>query len=626
MANAEGLPPSESIPERLDQLGDDKELAELWKKRITDGERYRNQKKATDNWKRWRDKAAGRWTRLNNRGDAVFVNKPYAVINSVVNRTYSRNPEYVVLPRRPGIETEAENQTHLMNYYVEEIGLKREAKLATKEAFIIGHGWLKVFWKSDVQRTPIGIPLDFGRPVVRRVAADDVLFDPEAKRIEDARWIAHRTVRPTKSVQDDPKYKNTEKLKPSHSSSMTEDDRLMLRTDDLGDQIADSDRTILWEVEDLEHKMLVTIAEGHDLVLRSERDSYEILEDTGMWVQVEADEDLDSPNGIGILSIIEALCDEKNTLRTRNLNHTKRALPKILYTEAVDREALEDLTRGDDLALAKVPTLDSVKALDMPNLPIDNARAEAQVDHDIAETAGSGELQRGSSPAGAQTATEIAVIGQNERIASSARVDLVEDAMKKVGRKLLKLMRTYMKTPQVVRILGKDGSVTFREFTPSEIKGEFDVSVQLASTVRRDELERRMIDQNLYNLVKDDLIVRRIEVLKDIFKDSGKRDMERYLMLPAINFEAYANALVSAVQTSNVQLAIATLQAVIQNLNPPAAGPATPIAGIPSARPIGQSLAAGPPRGSEGPIGPIPNLGQLRAAALGPLTGGPAAT
>lgn len=643
MPDAEGKPPVEEAPPPLPEgIKEPKDLVVLWVNRLKASGSARAE--LEKDWERWEEKANAEWEKQGGEDDdEVFINKPLAVVRSIRDQTYSRNPRYRVKPKRPNTEQYAQDLTDLMAQVVEEVNLKREGKRALHQATIIGGSWIKTWWEDDVRpiETPVSkpvmdetgqpvvdpttgqpavaqgieiVPIDFGRVRVRQVDSVDVRINPEAKRVDDITYFAHRVTRRTASVKQDPRYKNAyshlEELEPSAVLSASDHNRfgqsgyVSASTSEKYEE-KDGDRTFLWEIEDLENGMKIVIAEGHEHPLLITKDDYkELLGPSGMWTQMIGEEHSKSPYGIGTMAIMEAESDEQNRIETRSLTHSAWAIPKVLVDKSkfTNEDEIANFTSGDAGSVAEVTNVEgAARVLEMPNLIFDNDKALARINAHIDEFTGSSGQQRGVAAAGAGTATQAAIISQNERVATSARIDRVEDCMAEVGRKILKLCRAYMTQEQIVRILGEDGSVTWRPMTPSDIEGEYDLSIEYGSTVQKNDIEEKQQEINFYNLVANDPIFNPIKVRKDLLIALGKtKELDEYM---------------------NQQIAMA-VQMVLADMGAGQegggqAGPVVPMKGMPSAPrgPIGDARAGVGPSG--GPAGQAPTLGQIRAAEAG---------
>jgi hypothetical protein len=101
------------------------------------------------------------------------------------------------------------------------------------------------------------------------------------------------------------------------------------------------------------------------------------------------------------------------------------------------------------------------------------------------ETTASNEIIKGVSAqgGGSTTATEIQaqIAGSGQRLA--LKVTQIEDeGFHQLATLVLRMIKLYVTEPMLVRVVGRDG-VRWEEFNPLEFAGEYDVEVQLETTV-----------------------------------------------------------------------------------------------------------------------------------------------
>lgn len=193
------------------------------------------------------------------RADAVRVNMASAYVRSTLPRLIYRTPKVLCSARRPGDEESASNDTILLNYLFREMRAWNTFKLVGLDALMFGCGFVKFGFDSEYHFDPKSVitriegsamidalrnqvreirefaglgspdrpalapktkPFDGKRtstdeyntlvvkerPWMLRVSPYDLLIDPDAKSLDDAKWVAHRIVRPIEDVRDDESY------------------------------------------------------------------------------------------------------------------------------------------------------------------------------------------------------------------------------------------------------------------------------------------------------------------------------------------------------------------------------------------------------------------------------------
>lgn len=234
-----------------------------------------------DNGEKELDKQAKKWdARINNyegiyfeyadkTGHQYSANLVQGISRLIIPSIYFRDPKIVCSPRRRGGERNSRITESLLNYWIKEAGLKREAKQVILDAFLFGMGYAKLGYevRTQDQLEPVtnlaGEPLsndsdeellqdEYGgvfsnkggkqvpildpdatvvpegkevvsyvnlrrrdEPWVKRWEPWNVIRDPEALEhdLSDARWVAFRSILPLEEVKNNPFYKNTSNLR-----------------------------------------------------------------------------------------------------------------------------------------------------------------------------------------------------------------------------------------------------------------------------------------------------------------------------------------------------------------------------------------------------------------------------
>ena len=210
--------------------------------------RYRTKVEASKKW-RQNEQYDNLWTRLINlyrgkhyrgnvAGDRLLVNISFSTINTLAPAVSIGRPKILVNPRRPEDGDKAILTEAIINYWWQHYGCQPEFQRAVKDSLIIGHGWIKTGYRfveekklDDIEDTadeaaeniPTGqvesvMVIREDRPFLERVDPFDMFVDPDATCMSDIRWIAQRSRRPLKDVQNDQRYDYAARKEVSASS------------------------------------------------------------------------------------------------------------------------------------------------------------------------------------------------------------------------------------------------------------------------------------------------------------------------------------------------------------------------------------------------------------------------
>ena len=370
--------------------------------------------------------------------DTIHCNEVLPNAEMAIGAVFVRTPEWIISPEFPDYETGAAAMDASLNYAMQRIGVEPELESALLDAYMYGLGVVKTGWQSryaevggergegrmEGEDTPTPDPTSWNnvdsarnddrkdrpdvqprwnireeRPFVVHVPARHFLIDPEALRITDARWVAHKILKPLQSVLKDPLYTNKSGLKASHVADHLPGD---------SETNPDLQRIVLWEIHDIENREIVTIAEGYDKPLRRDQNPLPVVMPFRIlyWH--------DHPKRfypVSDVATFEPQQREKNAIRSAQIWHVKRA--KRIYTfdssKFLDpKKSKMELECGPDGTVLEVHadgTKDAIGTVPDAPLGADIYAVEQRIQNDIDRAQGVPDFMRGAIM-NVRTATE----------------------------------------------------------------------------------------------------------------------------------------------------------------------------------------------------------------------------
>ena len=477
--------------------------------------------------------------------DRVSVNLAFSTVNVIEPSVAVNHPKITVQANQEQDQDRAVFVESVVNYLWRHHDYQKPFRRAVKDFLILGHAWLKVGWRfveverdmtSDERRGRLDMaqaevqdfayanpqlagdlpsPQDLidsvpatmvdvveDQAFVERISPFDMMVDPEATCLEDAKWIAQRIVRPLADVKKDKRFKS------SARRNLTADAGLKVRWDSdyEREQYAEStDRVTLYEYYDIKNGTIsVCSHDGETFLL----DPTPMPYDFGIpFVMLRNYDVPDQFYPMGDLEAIESLQEELNKTRTQMVNHRKRYARKYLYHERSfgpeGREALES-----DIDGRFVPVVDENRNLadvvtPLPQVPLapEIYNHSSIIEGDINVVSGVSEYARGQMPEVRRTATEASIIADAGNARASDKLAKIELFIGYVARKIIQLMQQYMTQDQMVRITGKNDQKLYVAYTRDDILGEYDYSVEGGSTQPMNETARRQQAISLMNAV-----------------------------------------------------------------------------------------------------------------------------
>lgn len=434
-------------------------------------------------WKRFIDEYKGNWDFLqtNVTVPVVPVNLVYAYTKTEIAHLYFRDPWITVNPKRVEDIGAAQIAEQIINYTWNEIKLKQQVKLALLEALLIGHSWIKVGYVAEfgtVESQPKEEKRGPGRPSVKKfkevetneyiksenvfayyVPYKEIVFDPSATypATHNARWMAHRVVKPYRAVVQSGIYEHTDNLQ---TNVNFEDPNEIYSTSDTmqEDKGKDVRSVVLWEIYDLDNQVITTISPGCKYKLR-EVPLPEYLNGGFPFVQFGFNP---VPGEVYPLSDIaphEGQIIELTKILSIEMNHLKRWNRQMVVDADTFTEA--EMAKFKDANDGAIITSQGANARDKIFIP---PYAPVQSDvygvwnqvYDIwRSVAGQTQTDQGGQ-ARTQTRTlgELRMSLQGSRARDEEKVDVLEDSIEEVARKLLTIIQKKYDLPKISRIVG----------------------------------------------------------------------------------------------------------------------------------------------------------------------------
>ena len=509
--------------------------------------------------------------------DRISVNLAFSTINVIAPSVAVNHPKITVTANKEGDEDRAVFNEAIINYLWRHHDYRKPFRRAVKDFLILGHAWIKVGWRFVEQERPLS-PMERDQQIVtaaeevqdfaymnpdmagdlpsdediaasvpntrmeivedqafvERISPFDMLVDPEATCLEDAKWIVQRIVRPLHEVKKDKRFKRSVRQGLEADSGV----RYRWNNDTEREEYSDLvERVSIFEYYNIEDGTMCVLSQtGSDFLLDPTPMPYSFGHP---YVMLRNYDVPDTFYPIGDLSQIESLQEELNKTRSQMVNHRKRYARKYLYHERSfgpeGREALESDEDG-----RFVPVVDENRNLGDIVVPLAQTPLAPEmynhshlIEADINTVSGVSEYQRGQMPETRRTATEASIIADAGNARAADKLATIEIIISKVARMVMQLMQQYMTEAQMIRVTGKDDQEYFIAYTRDDIIGEYDFSVQGGSTQPLNETARRQQAVSLMNAMAPLVggVVAPAELVKHVLQYGfGIDDAEKFII------------------------------------------------------------------------------------------------
>lgn len=491
--------------------------ASKWMERIRRAIRYRDKIKKEQEWDRLIKEYAGNYS----RELGVPINLVFGYVDTASSRIYFRDPYMSINPKGSDSIGAARIMELDVNYSYRSMNLKRTARQILLDAFLIGHGWVKLGYKSSMGEmvSDMGTePAEFIKNeeiFISYIPWEDIVFDTQMSKLPpyDCRWIAHRIVRPVLEMKKDNNYENTGKIESNVRSRDTKDAEDRNRTEAGND--SDNDLFEFWEITDLDTRKIYAVSDQSD---KFHRESDYIYKMNGLnYSMLAFNRSNDKPYPISDVFLIEPQILERIKLRSAQVNHMKRWGRQLSVEEGTMKpEEVEKFSKGIDGGVIQRRTGSQ------PPVPIEYAPLPAEIfvidnllQADIDAVIGQSDLDRGAPPKTNSRTTKYQLQEQSQGtgIRQSSKQDKLEDFLEEITDKYIALVKQFQDVPKYVRITGKKPEEIQKEFgsipgvivegngikyTKEAIQGECDVEAKAGSTMPLNrENKLKLIDMAL---------------------------------------------------------------------------------------------------------------------------------
>jgi hypothetical protein len=456
---------------------------EAWLRTISKTEKDRDDFGNKAGWQRYIEEYKNEWGFLQAKVSIpiIPINLIYAYTKTEIARLYFRDPWITVNPKRVEDIGAAQIAEQIINYVWGELALKQEIKKTLLEAILVGHSYIKVGYaaefgtvesqpKEPEKRGP-------GRPskdkvneietseyiksenvFAYHVPYKDVIFDPSATfpAPHNARWMAHKITKPLRAVQNAGIYDHTDLLK---SSGKGDDEKPSYDTSGINTKKLDQDikSVTLYEIYDLDHMKIVTVSPGCEYYLNE----IDYPEELGGGFPISMLAFNPVPGEVYPLSDVaaqEGLAIEMTKIVAIWINHLKRHNRQILIEpDLFTDEELDKYKDGNDGAIIKAqgPIKDKYFIPQYPAVASDSYQIynEAYKLYQVV----SGQTpadQGGQAKVPTRTLGELRLQMMGGHARADEKVDVLEDFIAEIARKLLGIMQKKYDLLKIARIVG----------------------------------------------------------------------------------------------------------------------------------------------------------------------------
>ncbi len=472
--------------------------------------------------------------------EKMAVNFIYSHIEIITPAIFSGFPFIRIRPKPKANESLAEaeprarNMELVINYWFKELAVDDELRDAFLDSFF-GHTCVELGWETEVEEREEQFTREDGemgtktttvvikdRPFITRRDPWTVYFDPDARRRKDSRWIGIDDVMAYNDFLASPKFteKAKQKVKPQTYPVDMEEKEYGSRDSETRSEKEWVKVTHIW---DKDTRRIFSVTQGYKGFLNSDDDQgepwpYEIdyKSDPFPFSILDAKRDRMTPYTWSEFRAYEAQMIEMNRIRSAIQIHTRRTLPKYIYTEAFgDRHQAAKVVNARSDEAIKVNNLDAFRPLEDAKIPADLYQFNTMSKEDMLNVSGLFEYQNQSI---ADTATEASLIEGRSQVRKSARSHHWEQYVVEIAGKLGQLCQQNMSQEIAVQIAGPNGT-EWLNVSKEEIQGEFYFDIEPGIMEYKNEALRKQQLLKFAEITNGDPNVNRRNLVGKIAKE-----------------------------------------------------------------------------------------------------------
>lgn len=437
----------------------------------------------------------------------LVVNSIFSTMNVLQSQLMARNPKCNAFPKKQEAADSASMAESLINYYIDELKLRRQWNRALRDAFlmpfgVVRHGYTppdELFEPKRARALDRHTMSRHDAPWMRRIAPWDIRIDPLAETFEsdgDARWCAFRSLCTLEEWRLNPAVNHPDDLRATYAINT---DGAKLESNPEHGEILE-----VWSVYDKQEHKWFQLSPGSSKLLRDPED-WPIQWEGLPYDILIFNEQQDTPFGVSYAEQLWPLQCERNKTRTIMNELVKRIRRLIVLNKSAFSEDEAEKVRDSDLSEILMATGDvsgAIAQIPLGGLPQDLLLYDSAIKEDMREIVGQSNMAR-AQRINVETASEANRVALGEDIATSRNEDTVQNWLQDSVRNFVAGVRTVTTEEVLVPILGSADAQRlisakgepFLRVSPEVIAGEYQWTLVVGSSLprqRADEIRERM--------------------------------------------------------------------------------------------------------------------------------------
>lgn len=487
-----------------------------WQERISTSKRFLKAAAEHNEWERFIRWFQNDYAIFAGNVEVPAINEVFAFVDADVSLMSFKNPYIAVNPRFGGTKGGAAVLEAWLNHTWRELDVKYETDLELIDSDIIGHAWHKTGFNVKTVGSDEQLKIEDEKIYSMRISWRDVVFDIGAKKPpKDCRWIAHRIIKPIEDLKESfPQLKGLSGIRHPHVSEKEYKDL---------DYKSDVMYGVLWEVWDARERKVLLLAE--DFLKFLDKKGWPPHRDQFPFRMLEFYRVPDEPYPLSPIGNFKDQIIEEQKLFAKALDHVKR-FNRVAFMKkgTLSEGEMSKYKMGIDGTIVE-HTSENIMAhlrfADYGALPTDIYLLLDRIAQQARSVNGQPEIERGGvTKTPTRTFGELKMIKAGGRNRSDRRVNAYENHLNAIARDLLSELRSNFDVEQVAKTVKETPAEIVDVFTkgdpdlkvkydpvsktlkflPEDIKGEYDATVAVGSTMPLDRETRTLLLREVLEL------------------------------------------------------------------------------------------------------------------------------
>lgn len=455
--------------------------------------------------------------------DLETINMVLPHLNIILASVVARDPKPIAVPYAGGetAEISAKVAEAVAGYYWLRTKSTAVLRDMAQDMVVLGNGFCKIGWKhvseevarpenkvvedlTGVMNAEAGLAAEEGRemkpitelteyvsvteklvaadePFVEYVSPFDIFFPGNARRLEEARWVAQRIVLPMDEIKANPVLKNTEDLITDGYIDNRETENGRNESSVMEPMVYET--CTIYEFYDMRTRTLTVLQLGMDKPLY--RGDIPYTHRYAPYVHMR--NFADGGNEVwafGDLENIASLQEKLNETFTEQVDNMRRAGNKYITIKGMfDIDSRDRLESDEPDVVVEMEPLngmmprDAITVLPRAPLPADIYGAQAKFEDAMRQVLGINDFQAGGLGADRMSAYAAAVVDGVATLRAKDKQQSVEKAAAAIFNQIIRLCQEFMIDSRAVRLLGANGGV-WADIDTDVLAGEFDMRVE----------------------------------------------------------------------------------------------------------------------------------------------------